>query len=143
LIYLDTSAIAPFYWTEALSDAIEELLRSEAEPALSQLVEVELFSALSRRVRMAEIDPVEAKAIANRFQTDLNRGFYTRLRVEPIHYSMARDWIGQFDTPLRTLDALHLAIADSHNIAIVTADGGLAESARRLSIEVQVLVPFL
>jgi uncharacterized protein len=43
LIYLDTSVIAPLYWTEALSDAIEALLRIELEPALSQLVEVELI----------------------------------------------------------------------------------------------------
>jgi uncharacterized protein len=52
LIYLDTSVIAAFYWTEALSDTVEQLLRDETEPRLSQLVEVELFSALSRRVRM-------------------------------------------------------------------------------------------
>jgi uncharacterized protein len=141
LIYLDTSAIAPFYWVETLSEAIEEVLRSEVAPALSQLVEVELFSALSRRVRMAEINPETARIIANRFQSDLNRGFYTHLKVEPIHYSMARDWIRQFDTPLRTLDALHLAIANTHNISLITADMGLAESARRLGVQVQTLAP--
>jgi uncharacterized protein len=141
LIYLDTSAIAPLYWTEALSDTIEALLRNEPEPALSQLVEVELISALSRRVRMTEIVPEEARAIASQFQMDLNRGFYTRLRVEPIHYTTARDWISQFDTPLRTLDALHLAIAAAHHIPLVTADAGLAESARRLGVEAQTLTP--
>jgi uncharacterized protein len=141
LIYLDTSAIAPFYWAEALSEAIDALLQAEAEPALSQLTEVELFSALSRRVRMGEIEPEAAKEIVNRFQTDLSQGFFTRLEVEPAHYAMARDWIGQFDTPLRTLDALHLAIAASRDILLVTADVGLAESARRLGIEAQTLAP--
>lgn len=141
MIYLDTSVIAPLYWTETLSDTIEALLRNEPEPALSQLVEVELISALSRRVRMAEIVLEEARAIANQFQMDLNRGFYTRLRVEPIHYTMARDWISQFDTPLRTLDALHLAIAAAYHIPLVTADAGLAESARRLGVEAQTLTP--
>jgi uncharacterized protein len=140
LIYLDTSAIAPFYWAEALSEAIEALLREEAEPALSQLAEVELFSALSRRVRMAEIEPEAAREIVERFQADLNQGFYTRLEVESVYYNMARDWIGQFDTPLRTLDALHLAIASSHDILLVTADVGLAESARRLGVEVRTLM---
>lgn len=47
MIYLDTSAIAPFYWTEALSDAIESFIKTEAEPALSQLVEVEPFTPFS------------------------------------------------------------------------------------------------
>jgi predicted nucleic acid-binding protein len=31
LIYLDTSVVAPFYWTEALSDQVEALLRQEVE----------------------------------------------------------------------------------------------------------------
>nr|ADO19054.1 PilT protein domain protein [Nostoc flagelliforme str. Sunitezuoqi] len=44
MIYLDTSVIAPLYWTEALSDAVEQLLLNEAEVGLSQLVEVELVS---------------------------------------------------------------------------------------------------
>ena len=56
MIYLDTSVIAPFYWSEALSDTVEELLRTETARALSQLVEVELFSALSRRVRLVTAD---------------------------------------------------------------------------------------
>jgi uncharacterized protein len=55
LIYLDTSVIAPFYWQERLSEVVQALLRNETEVALSQLVEVELFLALSRRVRMGEI----------------------------------------------------------------------------------------
>jgi uncharacterized protein len=139
LIYLDTSVVAPFYWTEALSDQVEALLRQEVDLGISQLVEVELCSVLSRRVRMREIERDEAQAIANRFQTDLNSGFYRQLILEPIHYDMARNWIRRFDTPLRTLDALHLAIASAHNIPLVTADEGLAVSADMLGVEVQVL----
>ena len=139
MIYLDTSVVAPFYWTEALSDAVDELLRQEVELGISSLVEVELCSALSRRVRMGEIERGEAEAIANRFQIDRNNGFYIQLAVELIHYDKARDWIRQFDTPLRTLDALHLAIAVSHNIPLVTADAGLVASADILGIETQLV----
>jgi predicted nucleic acid-binding protein len=139
LIYLDTSVAAPFYWAEALSDAVDELLRQEVELGISSLVEVELCSALSRRVRMGEIERGEAEAIANRFQIDRNNGFYIQLAVELIHYDKARDWIRQFDTPLRTLDALHLAIAVSHNIPLVTADAGLVASADILGIETQLV----
>jgi len=139
LIYLDTSVLAPFYWAEALSDVVEALLRQEAELGVSQLVEVELCSALSRRVRMGEMGYAEAEAIANRFQSDLSSGFYIQLALEPIHYDMARDWIRRFDTPLRTLDALHLAIAAAHSIPLVTADAGLVASSGLLGIEVQIL----
>jgi uncharacterized protein len=91
LIYLDTSVVVPFYWSEALSDTVQELLRTENEPGLSQLVEVELFSALSRRVRMREISQEEARAIANRFQTHLDNDFYLRIPLESIHYQLARE----------------------------------------------------
>ncbi|MCC5664496.1 type II toxin-antitoxin system VapC family toxin [Nostoc sp. CHAB 5784] len=108
MIYLDTSVIAPLYWTETLSDAVEQLLLNETQVALSQLVEVELVSALSRRVRMREISQQDATAIVARFQADLDSGFYTQIAVETVHYNLAREWISRFDTPLRTLDALHL-----------------------------------
>ncbi len=139
MIYLDTSIIAPFYWAEALSDTVEELLRTETEPGLSQLVEVELFSALSRKVRMREISQEEARAVTTRLSYHLDNDFYLRIPIESVHYQLARDWIGRFNTSLRTLDALHLACASSKNIRLVTADDALARSAEALGIEVQLL----
>jgi uncharacterized protein len=139
LIYLDTSVIAPFYWQERLSEVVQALLRNETEVALSQLVEVELFSALSRRVRMGEISQAQAGAIADRFEVDIDDGFYTRLPVEALHYRLAQDWIRRFDTPLRTLDALHLAIASAQGICLITADRGLAGSAEAFGVEVELL----
>ena len=139
MIYLDTSVVAPFYWAEALSNQVEELLSHQTEPTVSQLVEVELVSALSRRVRMAEISQTQASAIAARFQADLDNGFYIRLPLEPLHYTTAHNWISQFNTSLRTLDALHLAVAASNGISLITADAALAESAETLGLQVQIL----
>jgi predicted nucleic acid-binding protein len=139
LIYLDTSVLASFYWPEALSEIIDDLLSNEPEPALSQLVEVELFSALSRRVRMGEISQGDARTISAHFQSDLDDGFYHYLTVETVHYKLARDWISRFDIPLRTLDTLHLAIAFSYEISLITADEGLAASAKVLGVPVQIL----
>ena len=116
MIYLDTSIIAPFYWKEPLSNTVEELMRSQVELGLSQLVKVELISALSRRVRMREIPQEAARAIANRFQAHLNQDFYLIFPLESVHYQLARNWIGRFNTPFRTLDALHLACASSNNL---------------------------
>ena len=141
MIYLDTSVVAPFYWAEVLSDSVDELFRQETELCISQLVEVELCSALSRRVRMGEIERNDAQAIVDRFETDLDNGFYWQLTLEAVHYNIARDWIRRFDTPLRTLDALHLAIAASHDIPLVTADEGLVVSADLLGAEARILRP--
>ena len=75
MIYLDTSILAPLYWAEALSDTVQELVLSESELGLSQLVEVELISALSRRVRMREISQDDATAIVQSFQADIDSVF--------------------------------------------------------------------
>jgi hypothetical protein len=141
LIYLDTSVIAPFYWAEALSGTVEQLLRIETEPGLSQLAEVELFSALSRRIRMGEISQEDARGIVKRFQADIDNSFYTYITLESVHYNLARDWISRFETPLRTLDARHLAIAAKHNLRLVTADEALAVSAKIFGVEAQMLRP--
>ncbi|MBD2182685.1 type II toxin-antitoxin system VapC family toxin [Planktothrix sp. FACHB-1355] len=139
MIYLDTSVIVLFYLPEALSIAILELLAIEEQPALSQLVE--MFSALSRRVRMREISQEQAREIAEQFQIHLDGGFYTRIPLEPIHYQQAREWIARFDTALRTLDAIHLAIAAANDLRLVTADETLAEAGNVFGITVQLITP--
>jgi uncharacterized protein len=140
LIYIDTSVLVPFYLPEALSDAVDELLRIEDTPALSQLIEVELFSAVARKLRMREISPEEARQIGLDFQTYLDENFYTCIPLEPIHYNLARDWSSGFEVPLRTLDALHLAVAISNQWLLVTGDEALTRSAQTLGIEVQLLI---
>jgi uncharacterized protein len=141
LIYLDTCILAPFYWTESLSTAVVQLFQQHETLVISELSEVELLSALSRRVRMQEINHVDAIAISDLFQNHLETGFYNRLTLTSQHYQIAKNWMQQFDTPLRTLDALHLAIASDLSIPLITADFGLAKSAERLNVAVQILQP--
>jgi uncharacterized protein len=141
LIYLDTSVLAPFYWTEALSETVAQLFQQHDHLVISELSDVELISALSRRVRMGEIDRSVAQAIATKFQADLDAAFYEIVVVTSQHYRIAKNWMQRFDTPLRTLDALHLAIASELSISMVTADVGLARSAVHLNVAAQVLQP--
>ncbi len=140
MIYLDTSAIVPYYLPEKLSDFVEQLLqKQEDKPIISQLVEVELFSALSRRVRMGEVSQNDARRITELFENHLNEGLYRPVLLENQHYCLARDWISRFDLPLRTLDALHLAVCSINNVSLVTADDKLAQSATILGIDILLL----
>jgi uncharacterized protein len=72
---------------------------------------------------------------------DLDQHLYECIPVLSAHYHQAETWMRQFDTPLRTLDGLHLAIATDLAIPLVTADAGLARSAAILSVPAQVLTP--
>lgn len=137
MIYLDTSVLAPFYWTEALTEKVEAFFLAEVELSISYLVEVELISSLSRRVRMGEIAQASAQAIAQRFREDIRQGLYRRIELNVEHFNQAQLWLGQFTTTLRTLDALHLAIVQVKGMQLVTADVKLAESARSFGVVVR------
>lgn len=56
MIYLDTSALLPFYRRDAASQAFENLFLSSEQPLLiSDLLRIALASALSCWVRMDEL----------------------------------------------------------------------------------------
>ena len=141
MIYIDTSVLAPFYWTEAMSNSVADLFQQSQTLIISELSEVELMSALSRRVRMKEIEREDAIAIVNQFQMHITSGLYEKLPITTQHYQTAKSWIQHFDTPLRTLDALHLAVANEQQVPLITADVGLARSAVSLNVNVQLLTP--
>jgi predicted nucleic acid-binding protein len=137
LIYVDSSLLAAYYCPEPLSAKAERIIRSETRPALSDLTEVELFSAVSRKTRSRELSRNDAERITAQFLAHLESGLYTRLALDRRHYQLARDWLSQFSTPLRSLDALHLAVAASDGLQLVTSDDGLARSGKRLGVSVQ------
>ncbi len=141
MIYLDTSVVVAYYCPESLSHQSERLIRAHSRPAVSDLTEVELRSALSRKVRLAELQKTSATQIASRFSGHLEEGLYTRVPLERRHYEMAGEWLGRFALALRTLNALHLAIVASEGFRLATADAALARSAKTLGIEVRWLLP--
>jgi len=139
MVYIDTSILVAYYCPEIMSNQVEKILVNTDSPAISQLTEVELTSAVSRKIREQNLSQQDGQDILSMFQTHVEQKSYVHLPIQPRHYSMARDWISQFSTTLRTLDALHLAIAAKNNISILTADLKFAESANILDIEVNLI----
>ena len=139
MVYIDTSVIVAYYYPEALSQKAEEFLLSHANPAISNLTEVEVFSAISRKTREGGLEKRTARRILAKFMEHVDGRFYMKLWLGPHHFRLARDWMGLFNTGMRSLDALHLAVASTQGCPLVTADRGLAESAEILGLEVVVL----
>ena len=57
------------------------------------------------------------------------------ISLSQAEYSLARDWIGNFETSLRSLDTLHLALAFSNKMELVSVDASLVKSAGKLGIK--------
>ena len=135
MIYIDTSVLVAYYSPEKISDQVEKILVKTRNPAISQLTEVELASALARKTREKSLSQADAKAILALFRNHIDEKSYLYLPIQPKHFSTAMKWIAEFNTPLRTLDALHLAIAAQNKAPLITADIKFAQSAKTLGIE--------
>jgi predicted nucleic acid-binding protein len=119
---------------EPLSERVERLLTRARQPAISSLVGLELASVLARKVRTRELPRAAARAALAQFREHEQAALFQVLPVDGAHYARARRWIERFRTPLRTLDALHLAAAASAGCRMLTADVQLARAAQRLGV---------
>ena len=130
MFYFDTSAILPYYRQEQASERVQALLQAQTRPVLiSHLTKVEVVSALARWVRMEELTEPEANGIESAFHDDLSHGRFSLCPIEAGHYQRAVHWIGTRKTSLRTLDALHLACAESYGALLFTEDTALIDAA--------------
>jgi predicted nucleic acid-binding protein len=122
-----------------MSEKVQAFLDEQIKPAISFLTEVELFSAIARKVRMGDLSRRDGGRIVSRFLSHLDSDLFTVTPVAPHHWHLARDWIGLFNTSLRTFDALHLAIASAEEYELVTCDQQLIQAADTLGVKVSAM----
>jgi len=137
--YIDTSVLASYYCPDSGSDLAQKTLQKSKRPVLSTLTRVELYCALSRKVRDRSLDKDEARKIIALFEKHVRVPYYNMLSVRPRDYRQASKWISQFSSPLRVLDALHLAVAHANECRILTADQDLAKAARQFGVRYRLL----
>lgn len=129
--YFDTSVIAALYRAEPLTSRAEAL-QEQWRPVISLLTEVELTSTISRWVRTGELSDDQAALVGKAFAEDLRLNVFERTEFANRHYWQARAWLQKRTTNLRTLDALHLAVATENGWPMITADRQLHEAAKNL-----------
>lgn len=128
-VYLDSSALAKLYISEPESDLLDSFLRGRRDIIVSDLAITEVISAVSRRKREGLLTPANAGQIKDALLADAK--VFHRLELTPIlHRQAERLLLSTEKTPLRTLDALHIALALSGGAArIVTYDVRMAAAA--------------
>lgn len=77
--------------------------------------------------------------ILTQFESHLEEGYYLVLPVRTLDYRMARSWLAQMHGTLRTLDALHLAVAKTAGASTLTADRRLAAEAQAIGLPIKLL----
>lgn len=116
MFYFDTSVLTPLVLEEATSDAVERLMATlpAGTLAISHWTLVEFASLLARERRKGGLNPQTARDVNADFETIVAELFIVLLPTAR-DYTLARQYLGSYDSGLRAGDALHLAIAQNHH----------------------------
>jgi len=137
-LYVDSSALAKLYVPEAESERLDAFLRGRLGLMISELAITEVLSAVARRKREGELKPELANRIRDAVLADADSGSFARLHLDPAVHRVAERLLLTTDSvPLRTLDALHLALAFSGAAThVLTFDRRMREAALQSGLNV-------
>jgi len=135
--YVDTSALAKWYLPEPGAEQFAAFIAGHTIAVISRLAVVELHSILNRRRHAGEIKHNHVARVVAVFERQIAEGLIEVYPLDDRHAVEAAGIMQRIpDQPLRTLDALHLAIAlDIEASHLVTADRVLAASAKALGLK--------
>ncbi len=138
IIYFDTSALAKWYLNEPKSDQVEGYIQEHGPVHISDLTVVEMRSLLARHRREKNINATLETQIFAAFQEDMRQ---RSLICHPLPSTFVAATVNILSllpaVPLRTLDALHLAIArETMAGTVATADRVMALGAEALGLSV-------
>jgi predicted nucleic acid-binding protein len=138
-LYVDSSALAKLYLPEPGSDTLDRSLRGRRDLLVSELSITEVVSAVARRRREGALTQAQANRIRDAVLEDAGGGAFTRLDLAPATHRRAEQLLLSTGTlPVRTLDALHIALALSGEAtSIVTFDKRMEEAAVLHGLRVQ------
>ena len=111
-IYLDSSALAKLYVPEPESDVLDAFLLNRQDLLISELAITEVLSAVARKRREGTLNESQAFEIRDAVLADADSGSFCRLDLSPlVHRQAERLLLNVESVALRTLDALHVALA--------------------------------
>lgn len=135
-LYLDSSVVVPLFLPDFfVSKALALLQRVEGQVVISDFVAAEFSSVVGIRLRNKDLTPSAARLAFSRF--DSWCALYAEsARTLASDIEDAKGFIRRLDLPLRTPDAINLAIARRLGLELATFDKQMAASARRLGISI-------
>jgi uncharacterized protein len=129
--YLGTSVVVALLKPELLSDRADRFIRENPTGLIvSDFTAAEFASAVARWVRRQELSMSQGRSALESFDHWLERT--QRVEISPADVAVASTFLRRLDLPLRTPDALHIAIAQRLGARLVTFDRQMAASAQAL-----------
>ncbi len=139
MVLVDTCVLVAYLCPEPLHARAHKALASAPTRLLTPLVRLEAISALAIKTRTGELPVASARLVRQELDRQIDQMVFQWREIEPTVYQQAGQWLAEFHTSLRALDALHLACALEFNAKLLTADKLLARAARTLNIPCKLL----
>ncbi len=133
-LYLDASVLVALLTNDPFTARAEAFLRARTPSLiLSDFAAAEFASALARRVRTEDLTEAEARSAFATLDSWAVRATH-RAETTPADVAAAGAFLRRLDLPLRTPDALNIAIAQRLGAAVATFDTKMAAAARALGL---------
>lgn len=133
-IYIDTSAIIPFYFKETFSSKVQHLFETYEYFQISELSKIEFYSTARKKVRMGHTTESEIKKVFRIFDNHLNQGLFSIISLSQRHFDSASNIIRSSENSLRSLDALHIGVVYAENLSVLSFDGVFNNTAKAFGI---------
>lgn len=134
--YLDTCLLVSLAFGDGGFPALEIWLEQAQSSSLwiSQLVILELSDVLARSQRRGDRSAAQVAGM-HLMLSEFAKERLGLLEPRSPDFERACEWVKDSRSPaLRGADALHLAIAQSHNLELITADQALVQAAQARGI---------
>ena len=137
MLYLDTAIVLSFFVREPMSESFGKWIASRRRPlAFSDWGLTECASALGIRLRRGELDKDSATRAFRAITTFANESCEL-IACAGHHQKEAQALLARFDLPLRSGDALHLAISQHLQATLITCDRQLVSAAKAIGAKVR------
>jgi predicted nucleic acid-binding protein len=137
VIYADTSLLLPVYVPEANSRQANEAVEGAEGLLISDLTVAEFLVGLARKVKLGELPVDRAQEVRAAFEQHMAEGLLRRVPVASKHSEAAGELAHRSPVVLRTLDAIHLAVAVEWEATMATLDSRLSDAARAIGVQVR------
>ncbi len=135
IVYFDTSVLVAYYTVEDRTDEANSIVRQATLPVISDLGIAEFNVVITRKQSDGYLTAQATAAVFALFDQHLSDVF-VRVAIDTGHVGATRHLADRTGTRLRTLDALHLAIAADVEGALATFDERLSEASRAYGLVV-------
>src|SRR5207244_10529994 len=132
--YLDASVLVSLFTVDKFTNRARSFLRSQLPPlAVSDFASAEFASAVARQVRMQHATQTLARTAFSDLDSWVNT-FAQRINTISADIAKAEGYLRRLDLPLRTGEALNIAIALRIGATLATFDDTLRASARVVAL---------